>query len=222
MSVGVVVPNLNYGPLLDQALQSVRAQTVRPSDVVVVDGGSTDESRDVAAAHGARWMSDAPGSIGRARNVGIMTLATEFIVPLDSDDWIEPTFIERCLEKMADPSVGAVGTGLVYQPGGNVQWPDEPLTTERLMSANRMFTCSMFRRAAWESVGGYDEYPDTYEDWELWLNMTIHGWKLVVVREPLFNHRLHAGSHTTSRGVRNPAYIQHILKKHVPCAIKEL
>ncbi len=222
MTVGAVIPNLNYGYLLGDAIRSLKNQTHPVSNVVVVDGGSNDESELVAKSHGVRWMSDAPGSIGRARNVGIMALSTDFILPLDSDDWLEPTYVEKCLALTSDPAVGAVGTGLVYHPGGNVQWPDEPLTAERLRVANRMFTCSLIRRTAWESVGGYDEFPDTYEDWELWLNLALHGWKLKVVREPLFNHRLHHDSHTVSRGVRHPDYVRYIQEKHRPLGVKEL
>ena len=190
--IACVIPNRNYGKWLGQAIDSVRGQTVKVDDIVVVDGESTDNSRDVAESWGVRFISHPRGDIGAARNVGIRSCSAEFILPLDSDDWLAPTFVEKCLEKMDAADV--VTSAIRWTHNGWVQWPAEPITLERFLRGNLWFSCSLFRRAAWEAVGGYVEGVLTYEDWEFWIRLCEAGYRFAVVREVLFNYRQHADS----------------------------
>ncbi len=192
MTVAVIIPNRNYGCWIDDALYSVECQTVPPDEVIIVDGGSTDHSKTVASFYSHRWLASEPKGIANARNVGVAAARSDLIVPLDADDWIAATYIERCLEKMAD-GVGVVATQLLW-PNGVVQKPSPPFTTATYLTGNRLFTCSMFRRKCWEEVGGYDESPGIYEDWLFFGRVTARGWQTVVVDAPLFHHRPHAGS----------------------------
>lgn len=195
MSVAAVIPNLNYGRFLERAIRSTQRQTVPVAEVLVVDGGSRDESKQVTRELSAGWIEAPPKRQANARNIGISQTSCEFIVPLDADDWIEPTYVERCLEEM-DDGVGAVAPDLVW-PHGGVQPTTPPFTAERFLGGNLMFCCSMFRRAAWEEVGGYDEDESIYEDWLLWGKMVIAGWKIVGLPEPLFHYHPHPGNSTS-------------------------
>lgn len=192
MRVAAIVPNLNYGHFLGRALRSLRIQAIQPDEVIVVDGGSTDNSREVAAQFGARWIETPPRGMADARNVGIAATDCELILPLDADDWIEPTYLERTIPAMTD-GIGVVATGLVW-PGGRIQWPVEPITRETLLTGNRLFTCSLFRKQCWQEVGGYDTERRIYEDWLFFGAIAAHGWKFAVVREGLFHYCPHPGS----------------------------
>lgn len=192
--VAVVIPNLNGARYLGQAVESARRQTA-PVRTIVVDGGSTDRSR--AAAAGACWIGAAGSGIARARNLGVAAAwECEFIVQLDADDWMDPTCVERCLTVMKSACVGVVATGMVVhvevrgEDWREACWPDEPITVARLAEANRLFPASLYRRVVWEQVGGYDEHPRTYEDWDFWLRVAEAGWEFGVVREMLYHHRL--------------------------------
>jgi glycosyltransferase involved in cell wall biosynthesis len=200
MSVAVVIPNLNYGQFLADALRSALTQTVRPDEIIVVDGESTDNSHDVVRAQGDGiiWMSRLPQGQANARNIGITTARSEFIVPLDADDWIESTYIERCLELITS-EVGVVAPSLVW-PDGRVARVSPPFTAERFLEGNLLFCCSMFRKQAWEQVGGYDEQRDIYEDWLLWGKIVSCGWKIVALHEPLFHYRPHPNNSTGRMG----------------------
>jgi len=196
--VAVVIPNRNYGRFLGQALQSCVEQTVKPTRIVVADAGSTDESREVFESlcylH-KLWVNVPPiPGIGRWRNAGIAAVDCEWIISLDADDWLEPTYIERCLEA-AEPTKGIVATGLRWESSdpNEVRWeqnPDEPITIERLLRKNRLFAASMFRRRAWEEVGGFWNLPIN-EDWDLWIRILAQGWDVAVIPEPLLHHRSH-------------------------------
>src|ERR1700733_11010259 len=91
LTVAVVLPCHNYGHFLPDALESVRGQT-RPADtVLVVDDGSTDDTRQVVERHGDEvgYLRIDSGSPSAARNAGVRAIDTDLVVFLDADDRIE-------------------------------------------------------------------------------------------------------------------------------------
>lgn len=189
-SVSVIIPNLNYGRWLGQAIESALQQTIPPAEVIIVDGGSVDHSASVARRYPVRWIEQLRRGHGTARNTGIAKTSSDWIIGLDSDDWIESTYIERCLSEV-HPSTGIVATALQWEGGSiGVQGVDEPVTIDRLFYANRLFCASMFRRSAWMEIGGYSELP-IYEDWDLWMRILAAGYGIAVIQEPLFHYRSH-------------------------------
>lgn len=89
----VIIPVYNRAPALRRALQSVLAQTCQDFEVVVVDDGSADDPRSVAESFGdprIRFIRQANGGGGVARNTAIDAAAGRFIAPLDSDDIFLP------------------------------------------------------------------------------------------------------------------------------------
>lgn len=114
--VTVVIPAYNAADTLDETLRSVRAQTYRDLEIFVVDDGSTDRTRDIAASHvreddRVRLIVQTNAGVAHARNNGLMQATGEFFAPVDADDLWKPTKIERQIEllKRSGP-----GTGLVY------------------------------------------------------------------------------------------------------------
>jgi glycosyltransferase involved in cell wall biosynthesis len=94
--VSVVVPTFNSGAWIDETLASVLSQTYRPLEVVVVDNGSTDDTRERAARHAeVRVVQVAERGAGATRSAGLDAARGEFVQFLDSDDLLEPTKIER-------------------------------------------------------------------------------------------------------------------------------
>lgn len=102
--VAFVIPNLNCGRYLRQCLDSIAAQTWQPAEVVVVDGGSSDDSQEVwrewattgAPNYEMAWIYDYHPGIAVARNRGVRETTAPWIVQLDADDWIQPQYVERC------------------------------------------------------------------------------------------------------------------------------
>ena len=212
MTIAAVIPNWNNGPWLERALKSVFSQTVAVEEVIVVDGRSTDSSREVASRFPVRWMDAERKGQADARNVGIRATACDLILPLDSDDWIEPAYVERCLPKFEDLKVGVAAPGLRW-PDGRIQWPVPPFTVEALRTGNRLFCCSMFRRRCWEEVGGYST-AKTYEDLLLWLEIAARGWKIEMVMEPLFHYCPHdRGSTARMESGAHQRYVEHVQRR---------
>lgn len=89
--ISVIVPCYNYGRFLPEALASIRQQNYPGVEVVVVDDGSTDDTRRVAAANPAmRYVYQPNQGLSAARNAGVARSRGQYLVFLDADDWLLP------------------------------------------------------------------------------------------------------------------------------------
>jgi glycosyltransferase involved in cell wall biosynthesis len=95
-SFSVVIPTYNRGSFIREAIDSVLNQTLRPAEIIVVDDGSTDDTKNVISNFGSRitYLPVENGGVSRARNIGIKQSRSEYIAFLDSDDTWEPQYLE--------------------------------------------------------------------------------------------------------------------------------
>lgn len=108
--VSVVVNNHNYGRFLPRAIDSALAQTYGLLEVIVVDDGSTDNSREIISSYGDRIVPVLKENGGQASalNAGFAASRGEVIVFLDADDVLLPTALERAVEGFTGPGVTKV------------------------------------------------------------------------------------------------------------------
>ena len=114
--VSVVVPVYNGAATLDETLSSVRGQTWKALEIIVVDDGSTDRSVDIAAEHvrqdsRVQIVKQANAGVAAARNLGIALARSQYIAPVDADDLWAPDKIEL---QMAEIQEAGETMGLVY------------------------------------------------------------------------------------------------------------
>ncbi|MCQ8191125.1 glycosyltransferase family 2 protein [Streptomyces rugosispiralis] len=198
--VSVVIPCYDYGHYLPQAVESVLAQTYPDWELVVVDDGSTDDTAAVArsliADHPGRrirLLEQANAGVSAARNAGIAATTGRYVLPLDADDMIAPTMLERTVTVLErHPDIAIVSTDLsVFTdddlPAQVLELPayDRDLLLRRLI----MFYCSLYRREVWQAVGGYVEDMRAGEDWDFWIAAAERGFTAHHIHEPLFGAR---------------------------------
>ncbi|GAA2339033.1 glycosyltransferase family A protein [Streptomyces cuspidosporus] len=198
--VSVVIPCHDYGHYLPQAVQSVLAQTYPDWELVVVDDGSTDDTAAVArsliAGHPdrrIRLLEQANAGVSAARNAGIAATTGRYVLPLDADDVIAPTMLERTVAVLDDrPDIAIVSTDVsVFTddglPAQALKLPayDKDLLLRRLI----MFYCSLYRREVWQTVGGYAEDMRAGEDWDFWIASAEHGFTAHHLHDALFGAR---------------------------------
>lgn len=179
-AVAVVIPCHNAEIHLAETLASVRAQSLSPSELVVVDDGSTDSSREVAARAGARVLQTTTnGGPASARNLGVRSTSADLIAFLDADDLWEPDHVATLADLMTTHPEAGVAFSHVVRFGGRAA-TDEPLlpagrpTDARnvLWTANPLTqSASMVRRSVFEAAGGYQEELRFSEDYELWMRL---------------------------------------------------
>ena len=196
--VSVVIPCYNYGKFIEEAIDSVLASTYQNIEIIVVDDGPTDpftiELLKNLSKSKTRVIFQENQGLARARNNGISQANGEFILPLDADDKIDPTYIEKALYVLKQrPQLGlAYGYAQVFG-SQYFLWETGKYNIEKLTRENIIPSCSLFRKSVWEKVGGYENDRYQYDDWTFWLKLASHGYYGQLIPEVLFFHRKHPG-----------------------------
>ena len=197
--ISVVVPCYNYGRFLADALESVRAQTHRDWECVVVDDGSTDDTREVfervaRADSRFRYLFQAHKGVSEARNTGLRAVHGEFVQLLDADDLLGARKLAEHHDYLQSrPDVDIVygyarffalddKSELYRAPGReDFEWMDkaEGSAAEvlpNLVRANIMVIHAAFCRAdVFRRAGLFDTSLGVFEDWEFWLRCAFSG-----------------------------------------------
>ena len=192
--VAIVITLYDKGPYVAQAIQSALDQTYPNTDVIVVDDCSVDDSLKIADSFDKKILLvelEENGGLSAARNVGFNFAWSdiEFLFPLDSDDWIEPTYVEKTLALMADSQVAIVSSDVVLEGEAHGVERCKTASLEEMKNENRLPGSSLIRRSVFEEVGGYTE-GIKYNDWDLWIKILKKGYKAAAVHEPLFHYRI--------------------------------
>lgn len=122
--VSVIVPIYNVEKYLVECLDSLRAQTYDKIEVIMVDDGATDSSGDLAKDYSKKdsrfiYVHQENAGLSAARNTGIAHAKGEYLSFVDSDDWVDPQFIEKLV-------AGALSTGADVTIGGFIKEMDLP------------------------------------------------------------------------------------------------
>jgi UDP-perosamine 4-acetyltransferase len=203
---------------LPHALASLQAQTV-PHEILVVDDGSPDgEVSRVARRFGVRHIRNRDNEgASVARNVGIDALDHPWILNFDMDNIAQPTFLERLVRAAVRRPVTGIAYSLAEQfgEGGGPYWPVRRGLPWHLTGANFIDASSLFAREAWEQAGGFDPKASPLSDWDFWLGIVEHGWKLAFLPEYLFRYRVRSdGGRLSTSEERMEAARHYIREKH--------
>ncbi len=229
MNVTVCITCHNDFEVAKRAIASVEAQTIQPTQVLVIDDGSAEPCPPYGAGVPDPWIRTVRitnRGLPAARNTGLMLATGEAFLPLDADDWLDERFIEKTLPLLADADV--VLTGLQehgptrdkrYLPGFDMPWAE--VTVADLMTTNRFFYASLFRTQILRECGGYNPMMSGpwnrdggYEDWDLWIDLKTRGVRFAAVLEYLFNYSTETTSSMLSRAEQNRAALVAEMKRH--------
>lgn len=198
ISVDVIVPAFNSGGLLNEALDSIHAQTYPAARIIVVDDGSTDGAvaMSLAGRSNITVIRQRNGGVSVSRNTGVAASRAEALLIVDHDDLLVPNSIASLVHAMeSDPQV-QMCHGLVQEfvdaRGG---LPEGVRVSERTLPA-RLSGCTLVRRALWDRVGGC--VPGmTQGEWIDWIDraMTLEP-KVALVDEVILRRRIHANNFT--------------------------
>jgi glycosyltransferase involved in cell wall biosynthesis len=217
--VNIVIPCHNYEEFVAEAVESVLGQTYRDWTLTLIDDGSTDGSLDIMRRYeelpGVRIIEQPNSGVSRARNAGIAAVGSEYVLTLDADDLLDATFLEKTVPVLdADASLGLVYTWMMYFGEQELLIENSEYEFEVLLRENFVNTTSLFRRAAWAQVGGFDTEIGGYEDWEFWIALGEKGWFGKVVPEPLFRYRRHGDSLVVQHDSMGDIIVSRIKAKH--------
>jgi glycosyltransferase involved in cell wall biosynthesis len=216
--VSIVIPCFNHGEMLRETLESVeRARNANLAEVIIVNDGSTDPTTCAyfeELSHSAYKVIHQPNrGLGPARNTGIKAAQGEFILPLDSDNYIREPYLNSGVNVLLErPDVGVVYGDAEYFGERSGRWHVADFDLCRMVKMNYIDACALYRKSIWESLNGYDEDMPWmgWEDWDFWMRVAVSGWRFVRLDEIAFEYRVRKGSmieNTNAHGVEIGRYI---------------
>jgi len=220
--ISVLLPCFNHGAFLDEAIESVFAQTCQDFEIVLVDDGSTDPStaehiRRCAASRVRVFRIDNRGLSG-ARNFAASQAHGALFCALDADDRLASTWFEKAVARLdADPGLAFVSHWL--RAFGDETWEWTPTSCELtdLLVNNMVNGAALVRREVFEAVGGFEEsMRDGCEDWDFWLRVVERGHRGAIIPEFLFEYRRRPDSmsRVMSAGAGYPRPMHDVIARH--------
>ena len=193
----ILLPTYNRATCLDGAIQSVINQSYAEWELIIIDDGSTDDTRalidrliQVYPALEMRAVDKPCGGVASARNAGIAVARGRYILPLDADDLIAPGMLAEAAALLdAGPSIGIVCTDREDFGDIHRQVPSGSFELDRLKYFNQVGYCSMYRREVWDAVGGYRSNVDGFDDWDFWIAAALRGARATHLRRAHLRHR---------------------------------
>lgn len=179
MQVTAIIPTYNYGQFVGRAIQSALDQTYPLTEILVIDDGSTDNTREIVATfpHPVRYVYQENRGLSGARNTGMREARTEWVAFLDSDDWWLPEKTGKQVEALkANQEAVLSYTGIYYvfpdgQKSENPATPADQLWPN-LRHTNRIVPSTVIaQRELLLELGGFDEKLRACEDWDMWVRL---------------------------------------------------
>ncbi len=203
--VTVYITNYNYGEYIEQSIQSILDQTYKNFELLIIDDGSTDDSKNVIEKfrdiNNVRIIYQKNKGLNITNNIAMRLAKGDYLVRLDADDYVIPEFLEIMVDKIeADPNIGLVFPDYYYVNAiGEVTGVERRFNFEEEVSLYDLpahGACTLIRLEFLKDLGGYNESFACQDGYDLWLKF-INSFDVVNVNKPLFYYRRH-GSNLTN------------------------
>jgi len=204
IKVSIIIPTYNCSSLLERAIKSVLAQTYENWELIIVDDGSTDGTKDLVANFRKIeprikyiWQNNS-GAPARPRNTGIKSASGEYIAFLDHDDEWLPNKLEKQVALLENsPEIAFVSCNVIVVSPKRSELISSPKYKgenflKKMLEKNLILTASsvVVRREIFDKVGLFDETLKFADDWDMWVRIALK-YKFDYIDEPLVKYFWH-------------------------------
>lgn len=224
--ISVIIPTFNCGSYILRAIESVHKQTITPTEIIVIDDGSTDDTPDILydyiEKNAVIYIRQENQGAPVARNTGIMAATCDYIAYVDADDELDPENFEKCLTALEASGADWCFTNLVRVKHTNNGIAREHARIEvpchdlfhGILREDFIFTNPFIKRQVLLEVGMYDTDLKTREDWDLNIRLIESGYPFCHIDEPLYFYNIRGSSLMRGRKpLINDCTLQ-VMRKH--------
>ena len=220
--LSVITACYQHAHYLPECIASVRAQTEAAIEHVIIDDASPDGARGVAESAAARdprvrvLVNAENRGLAYSQNRGIEAARADWVLKVDADDLVSPTYVEQILRVAAQkPAVNVIFSPAHLFGAREMIYRYPAFDPARMIDQLMIPGPAAFRREIWAAVGGYDETMRSAEDWDLYIRA-----QLVVGLRPhqlpyaLWHYRQHGGVRASAHGMKRLPHLQRYWRGH--------
>lgn len=220
--ISVVIACFNDADYIEQAVCSIQNQTYSNIEVIVVDDGSDTYTKNVLQSIDSKidtLIFQKNKGVSAARNKGIEVSKGDYIMILDSDDYLEPTFLEKAIKYFREENevrmvscyanliYGKNKKGLLKPNGGDII---------SFLNNNCALGTSLYKKDDIAEINGYDEKMLLgLEDWDFNIRIMALGGMAQVITEPLYNYRIKGNSRNEKAKKHKTEILKYIVTKNI-------
>jgi len=192
--VSVIVPCYNSGNTLSRTIDSVTRQTWENIEIIIINDGSTDRSTIELLGYLSTKPkiivhSQSNKGLASARNSGIRISKGEFILPLDSDDWLDDNAIKLMLDSANQNNRNSIVFSNIKLEGEKVGVKETYCNPFEQLFSNQLPYCMLFPKSVFNEISGYDEsFLFGLEDWDLNIRLFINKHNFMKVNKSIFHY----------------------------------
>lgn len=209
--ISIIIPCYNSGEFLTDAINSIDKTDDLTLNIIIVDDGSTDvytldllvklKEQEITVIH---QKNKGPAA---ARNTGVKASNSKYLLFLDSDNKIRPTYIPKAINILeSDEKIGVVyGVPNFFGESEETRFIPLEFNMNTILRNNYIDVCAVIRREVWENVCGFDENSLLIgrEDWDFWIKVGVAGWGFHFVQETLYDYRIRKDSIIAQASMNN-------------------
>lgn len=202
--VSVIIPCFNQVHWIDDAVQSVLAQTYKDFEIIIVNDGSTEpQTNSILNSYDnpcIKVIHTVNQGVATARNTGISQATGIYILPLDADDKIADSYIQKAVGIMeSNPNIGIVYCQAEFFGDETGKWELPEYSFPEILLGNVIFCSGFYRKSDWDYVQGYNpNMKYGLADYDFWLSLINLGKDVFRIQESLFMYRQRSGSMSKS------------------------
>jgi glycosyltransferase involved in cell wall biosynthesis len=219
--ISIVVPTLNQGPFIEQTLASIAGQNWARLELIVIDGGSTDGTKEIVERYPVtHFVSEPDKGQADAINKGMRLARGDILTWLNSDDYYLPLALAQIAKVLGDdpkPRLVYGGSLYLYTQEDRARvvhapdWDRERLLVDCYLTQPSTF----WNRALWEKTGEINDKLHFIMDWEYWVRASRHC-AFEPLDEPLSVYRFHPAHKTSGRNRPRCAEVVALIEGHAP------
>jgi glycosyltransferase involved in cell wall biosynthesis len=224
--ISVIIPTYNRGEYICETIESVFEQTYKDFEIIIVDDGSTDDTRQLIEPYLSRikYIYQENAGVSAARNTGIIASESEYVAFLDSDDLWLTNKLKLQMEFLdSNPQLGMVYADACMFSNDQIIYSSF-LKLKKFTSYGYIFgnlikedfiitSTVLVRREVFKDVGTFDESLSVAEDYDMWLRIA-RKYQIGLINECLVKYRKHNTNISSLKSITYPDMEIRVLKKH--------